>query len=625
MAEKKNKQYVSDNAQLMTEWNWAKNEGISPHKLSFGSNQEVWWKCGKGHEWPGKVSGRTRGGRIGAGCPYCGNRKLLIGFNDLKSKYPEFAKEWNYKRNGDLRPENVLFNSTERVWWICSTCGYDDWKTAINNRTGTSHGGGCPYCTGEVVWAGHNDLQTLYPEIAAEWDYENNNGLLPNQVTAKGDKKVRWLCPACGKSYPAAIGNRTRNHSGCPDCGAKKALDSRHQNRIKTGDSIVDSFPEIAKEWDYQNNKELPENVVFGSHDEYYWKCSVCNYRWKAKVYSRTAMNTGCPRCSKSKHTSFQEQAIFFYLKQQYPDAKNSYSPSWLRPSEIDIFLPSMNLGIEYDGLKWHQNAERDQKKISFLLDRGIKMLRIREKGCPEIHHCDVIEGVQSGSHTTENELNQMIERVLAYVNRIKSSEFEVDVNIERDTSAILAQYVISENEKALSVTHPEIAKELHPTRNDNVSAERISAGCNYKLWWRCSKCGNEYPMRVCNRTYLGQGCKQCNSTLLCIKVKCVETGVIYPSISDAAAANGLKGSSSINKVLKGERNTAAGYHWTYAETFPPRRRKSHSIYCVELDRVFVNIAEAERITCIDHHTISRCLRGQTATAGGYHWIYAEK
>ena len=41
MAEKKEKKYVSDNAQLMAEWDWEKNNaiGLDPHKLVMGSHK----------------------------------------------------------------------------------------------------------------------------------------------------------------------------------------------------------------------------------------------------------------------------------------------------------------------------------------------------------------------------------------------------------------------------------------------------------------------------------------------------------------------------------------------------------------------------------------------------------
>lgn len=64
---------------------------------------------------------------------------------------------------------------------------------------------------------GVDDLATLYPDIAKDWDYEKNEGILPSQIRPHANKKYYWHCPVCGKSYPAYPGNRV-NGSKCPDC-----------------------------------------------------------------------------------------------------------------------------------------------------------------------------------------------------------------------------------------------------------------------------------------------------------------------------------------------------------------------------------------------------------------------
>ena len=53
MAEKKEKQYVSDNAQLMAEWDWESNRSLEyePHKILLTSSIKPWWKCQEGHRW----------------------------------------------------------------------------------------------------------------------------------------------------------------------------------------------------------------------------------------------------------------------------------------------------------------------------------------------------------------------------------------------------------------------------------------------------------------------------------------------------------------------------------------------------------------------------------------------
>ena len=51
-------------------------------------------------------------------------------------------------------------------------------------------------------------------------------------------------------------------------------------------------------------------------------------------------------------------------------------------------------------------------------------------------------------------------------------------------------------------------------------------------------------------------------NSILPKRVKCVETGLIYPSVSVASRAMNLKSPTSISKVTHGRQNTAKGYHW---------------------------------------------------------------
>lgn len=63
-----------------------------------------------------------------------------MGKNDLLSQNPQLAKEWNYSRNGYLRPEILIAHSGEKVWWKCSVCN-TEWNAYISNRV---RGYGCP-------------------------------------------------------------------------------------------------------------------------------------------------------------------------------------------------------------------------------------------------------------------------------------------------------------------------------------------------------------------------------------------------------------------------------------------------------------------------------------------------
>ena len=142
MAEKK---YIIDNAELMAEWNWEKNNelGFDPETLTLGSGQKVWWRCNKGHEWQTTIYNRKNG----KGCPYCSGRYAVKGENDLQTVNPALAKEWNYERNNGLTPMDVLPNSGKNVWWKCSE-GHE-WHARIADR---NKGRGCPICRKTKNW-----------------------------------------------------------------------------------------------------------------------------------------------------------------------------------------------------------------------------------------------------------------------------------------------------------------------------------------------------------------------------------------------------------------------------------------------------------------------------------------
>lgn len=124
--------------ELEKEWN-SKNT-ISPKTLSINSNTKVWWICDKQHEWKASVQSRTRGRR----CPYCTNKKVLTGYNDVFTIKPELKQEWNFEKNisNNVFPENYTYGSKKMVWWKCAN--NHEWEGIISDR---SRGIGCPYCS----------------------------------------------------------------------------------------------------------------------------------------------------------------------------------------------------------------------------------------------------------------------------------------------------------------------------------------------------------------------------------------------------------------------------------------------------------------------------------------------
>lgn len=163
--------------ELVKEWS-IRNAPLTPEDVPFGSNKLYWWRGACGHEWQTSAKARAHGEK----CPICANARIVRGVNDLESQYPELAAEWSSKN--PVSASKVAPGSHKKAIWN-GKCGHE-WTASIRSRVG---GAGCPYCSHNILLAGFNDLESLFPEIAKEWS-PRNLPLKPSQVTVYSNRKV---------------------------------------------------------------------------------------------------------------------------------------------------------------------------------------------------------------------------------------------------------------------------------------------------------------------------------------------------------------------------------------------------------------------------------------------------
>lgn len=278
----KEKSILSIKPQLCKEWNYNKNKNITPDMISYSSAKKVWWTCSNcKKDYMSSVYSRYNG----TNCPYCTNRVLIIGVNDLATTNPNLAKEWNFNKN-ILKPVDVVAGGKNKVWWICSKCGYE-WQAALFAR---NNGSGCPVCSNRILVSGKNDLATTNPELLKEWDYEKNN-LLPSEVIAGSRDIIWWKCEK-NHSYQKRLFDK-KNGGNCPYCCNRK--------RLIGYNDLATTNPELLNEWNYKKNIHIsPNDVSSGSGKKVWWICSKCSYEWQAQIKNRIH-GTGCPKCSRKK------------------------------------------------------------------------------------------------------------------------------------------------------------------------------------------------------------------------------------------------------------------------------------------------------------------------------------
>ena len=281
--------------ELTKEWS-DKNQSLKPTMVSVASHKKVIWQGKCGHEWIASVKSRSVNG---TGCPYCSHNAVLEGFNDLASVFPKVAAEWS-DRNLPLLPTQVTAFANKKVWWRCSK-GHE-WNTLISTR---SCGSQCPYCSGQILLKGFNDLATVYPQLAEEWS-ERNFPLTPDTINEKSRRNVWWKCRQCGYEWKSVVHARVKG-ANCPVCADRAVLTG--YNDLATTD------PQLLDQWDYLRNSGYnPNKLSRGSMQSVWWKCS-CGHSYKAKVSERAIEAKGCRVCEQEYRSVLPRLLVMYYAK----------------------------------------------------------------------------------------------------------------------------------------------------------------------------------------------------------------------------------------------------------------------------------------------------------------------
>ena len=179
------------------------------HDYTAGSGEKVFWRCKHGHEYVASIDSRTTKNR---GCPEC---FAIRQSSQPQQKHPVLADSqhammqyWDSELNTKegLYLNKITCRSSKVCSWICHSCPRGQphrWQA----RPATLYAGhGCPCCSGRKACV-CNSLQSLFSDVAAEWDYNRNTGT-PADYPAHSSSKVWWYNDNRG-SFQNRIADRT--------------------------------------------------------------------------------------------------------------------------------------------------------------------------------------------------------------------------------------------------------------------------------------------------------------------------------------------------------------------------------------------------------------------------------
>ena len=287
-----------------------------------------------------------------------------------------------------------------------------------------------------VVWDPYQEQWQKQYDIVKEFYEQNGNTDIPINHIIDGYNVGRWLQSQRSIYKGTQEGTLTKDQ--------RSRLEALNDLNISYGNKLDihwDEMYQYAKKYYEQyghlsmlSSYTLPNGIKLG-----HWLFTQRNnWRNKNLSQSRTDMLNEIGMVwdySQAKQTSFFEQAIAYYTASVFDCVKSRDKSTG---TELDIYVPSLQVGIEYDGQLYHtiDNLDRDEEKNKFFKDLGISLFRIREQECP--HMADDYNNI----YLEENTIPAFESALQTLFGRL-GVNYTVDVDVNRDSGLIYSQYLM--------------------------------------------------------------------------------------------------------------------------------------------------------------------------------------
>lgn len=561
------KKSVADIPHLLKEWHPTKNGDLEPTGVSFSSHKRVWWQCQVNpiHEWDATANQRTNSR---TGCPYCRNKRV-DETNSLQTLNPEVAEEWHRTKNSTLTPNDVVSGSRKRVWWQCSKNPEHEWEAAVHQRTGGDRTG-CPHCSGastsqpeirifcelkhllgdeEIVWRERIDgveADIFLPNHNLAIEYDGNHwhkdkgetDLEKNEFFAKrGIRTIRMRhhpLEALSK-HDVIVPQKNLSKTDVDKLVSRIAsltslsLDMYANEPSFTNDeefrrfvsflpspppeySLKGEYPDVAEQWDYQKNNPLkPENFSSGSNKRVWWKCpNGDDHEWRTSIHQRTGeVQTGCPFCSNRRVSQTNNLLLNDpKLANEWHPTKNGYLTAdkvtvvsgkrvWWKCPKGDDHEWVSTVGDRYKGSCPFCTGKRASTNYN---------LKIINPKAAALWHPSNNNDLKPEQYPPNS-----MKKVWWKCSVADDHEWQSTIaNLNRTPNCPFCSGRYASSTNNLLLTHRELAKEWHPTKNGDLTPEDITQGSVKKIWWLCSKSDDhEWQSTVNNRTN-GTQCPVC-------------------------------------------------------------------------------------------------------------------
>lgn len=499
---------ASQYPEIAAQWHPTLNGNITPEQVTYATTKKFWWICDKGHAYEAEVAKRTLRGH---GCHYCSGQSPIKGETDLESQNPEIAKLFLKEYNA-ISPDEIAKKSNKICWWKCNH-GYDHpYQRSVYNQV--LAGGECPYCSNKRVLPGFNDLQSSFPELMGEWDYERND-IKPYEILAHSSHKVHWKCSE-GHTWIATPSQRTAKEriNVCPEC--QKLRTSFTEQCVifyvkKHYCGIVKESAKIVDGRNYEVDIWLPEKkLAIEYNGAFYHKDKLDSDIEKFVLLAEQGIEV--VYILEPKGLIIPDTR--FYMMKKFNMSNLEESIKWVLQDVVGISEHEVDIDISRDQLDILHNYRTEHIAHQFLYYHpSLSAFWDYEKNNPNriypyLFDCGSDVSAQWRCPACRHEWASTIKHMTSH-EQCPSCGIEPCRICETKSPNVEEHHQINANEYLLMTRYPRIAREFDIRKNAPMTLDRVSSLSKDRLYWRCPQ-GHIWEASPFERSYNHVECPYC-------------------------------------------------------------------------------------------------------------------
>ncbi|MFW6225577.1 MAG: hypothetical protein ACOC3V_01295 [bacterium] len=310
------------------------NSDDLPEKWSKGSNKKFKWQCNCGREFYAPFN------KI-----YSGHTKTCGKCDFIKKEFYLNKKFGKLKLLDNNLPDEFHKNTDAAFLFKCD-CGNEKWisiHSIIKNNQKT-----CGECN---VYSKSNLINEKFGHLTIiKINYD--------KIHKYSEKKVICKC-SCGNIIEVKLCEITTGHK--KTCG--KCLSKSHEWHSKRGKlpDKVNGYYELNDLIKYFSGSFIePLERIRNVYDKYKFKCKLCGNTYYTKLGYVLYNNVHCCGCINGNY-SFASSEIGNFIS-KHIECLYGKNEKKIGNYSVDIFIPSLNIIIEYNGLIYHSDKFNKNK-----------------------------------------------------------------------------------------------------------------------------------------------------------------------------------------------------------------------------------------------------------------------